>query len=68
MTPVGSIKSLMGKIFTENDIYRLTDEMRNIDQLGTLDERQRKKAYKATLKGCGCRAWTEIIKNLYLKK
>lgn len=68
MTPVDSTKSFMRKILTKDDVYRLIDEMKNIDQLGILDEKQRKETYKAALKSCDCRAWIGIIKNLYLKK
>ena len=68
MTPVDSTKSFMRKILTKDDVYRLIDEMKNIDQLGIMDDKQRKETYKAALKSCDCRAWIGIIKNLYLKK
>ena len=68
MTPVDSKKSFMRTILSEEDVYRLIDEMGEIGQLWVEDERQRKEVYKAALKSCDCREWVSIIKNLYLRK
>lgn len=68
MTPVDGTKSFMRTILTEDDVYRLIDEMKNIGQLWITDERQRKETYKSALKSCDCRMWISVIKNLYLRK
>lgn len=68
MTPVDSNKSFMRTVLTEDDVYRLIDEMRTIGQLWIEDEKQRKESYKAALKSCDCRVWISIIKSLELRR
>lgn len=68
ITPVEGNKNVMRRVMTSEEAYSLIDEIKEIEQLGISDDRQRETVYKEALKTCDCREWVGIIKTLSIRK
>ena len=68
ITPVEGNKSIMRPILSREEAYHLIDCIRDVDELGITDDKQREAMYKAALKTCDCREWIGMIKTLHFRK
>ncbi|MCI8889273.1 MAG: CarD family transcriptional regulator [Hungatella sp.] len=68
MTPVEGNKSVMRPILSREEAYLLIDGIKEVDELGITDDKQRETKYKEALMTCDCRQWIGIIKTLYFRK
>ncbi len=68
ITPVEGNKSIMRRILTSEEAYRLIDGIKEIERLRIADDKQREMKYKEAMMSCDCRMWIGIIKTLYLRK
>lgn len=68
MTPVENNKSVLRPVLSREEAYGLIDQIKEVDELGITDDRQREARYKEALKTCDCRQWLGIIKTMYSRK
>lgn len=61
MTPVEGNKSVMRPILSREEAYLLIDGIKEVDELGITDDKQRETKYKEALMTCDCRQCTQII-------
>lgn len=55
-------------MLSREEAYGLIDQIKEVDELGITDDRQREARYKEALKTCDCRQWLGIIKTMYSRK
>lgn len=67
-TPVENRKILMRPVLSEEEAEELIDEIPEIEEFWTNDDKLREAKYKEAVKSCDCREWIRIIKTLYLRK
>ena len=68
MTPVENNKSVLRPVLSREEAYGLIDQIKEVDELGITDDRQREARYKEALKTCDCRQWLGIINTMYSRK
>ena len=68
ITPVEDNKSVMRRVLTEEEAYRLIDGIGEIAGIAIKEDRQRETRYKEALKSCDCRMWIAMIKTLQHRK
>lgn len=60
-TPVDNQKVPMRAVISKEEALTLIDEMKSINEMDVIDDKQRESAYKEAIKSCDCREWIRII-------
>lgn len=67
-TPVDNTKAPIRAAVSREEVFKLIDEIPEIETIWVLDEKRREEKYKEIMLKNECRGWIQIIKTLYLKK
>ncbi len=67
-TPVDSDKTIIRAILTKDEASSLIEDIPEIEEFVTSDDKQREEKYKATIRSCESRDLVKVIKTLYMRK
>lgn len=67
-TPVDNQKVVMRPVISKQEVCKLIDEMKDIEQIEVSDDKKRELAYKEAVKSCDCRELIRIINTVLKRK
>lgn len=67
-TPTDNEKVMMRPIISKEEAWALIDDIKNIEVLDFINEKQKENVYKEALRTCDCRELIKIIKTVYLTR
>ena len=67
-TPVDNQKVVMRPVISKQEVCKLIDEMKEIEQIEVADDKKRELAYKEAVKSCDCRELIRIINTVLKRK
>jgi CarD family transcriptional regulator len=66
--PVDNDRIVVRKVLTNDEAWKLIDEIPNIQEMSVENEKQCEGMYRGAMKSCDCHQWVQIIKTSYNRR